>query len=173
MYQNKRWLWKENGFESKESMDSSHKPVLNLIKGLNSVSNIMDLGCGNGYLLKKSGLVPYGIDTNPKAIKHAKNHILPLYSSHFYVKNINELQWNEKFDVVVVSIGRFFEMNKREVNNLKRSLSSYARNIVVYAYSDWLDKAENLKSLCRNFKFKCNRISEKESSAACLVSTEH
>ena len=71
--------------------------------------HVADLGCGNGMLLKFimnfSGhlLVPYGIDVNEKAVREAKEAILPAdYADNFRVCDVMDYDFREgPFEIII------------------------------------------------------------------------
>src|SRR5437868_6272896 len=72
------WYYSDNGFPSVEEMDDAHQPIVALATAVLSGTggNILDLGCGNGILLKKiheaqPTSVPFGIDVTPSRIGQA------------------------------------------------------------------------------------------------------
>ncbi len=69
-------------------------------KAINQSGTILDIGCGNGFLLRclqewqSHELIPYGIDTNPNFIEQAKTIVFPDFENNFSVlssENISQL----------------------------------------------------------------------------------
>ena len=81
---NAQWYAADNGFSTVAAMDGSHEPILktaNLVLGENP-GMVLDLGCGNGALLKKlldanPSIVPFGIDRNVGRIATSAREVLP------------------------------------------------------------------------------------------------
>ncbi len=77
-----------------------------LLKLITNPGTIIDLGCGNGlllrYLLEKCNhnLIPYGIDWLEKSISQAKKEVLPEFADNFTVGNVKEIAF-DKFDYVL------------------------------------------------------------------------
>jgi len=68
-----------------------------IAQAINHPGNILDIGCGNGFLLRclqewqPNTLTPYGVDTNPEFISQAKN----LFSDcpqNFTILSVGRLQ---------------------------------------------------------------------------------
>jgi len=115
---NKEWFektfWSENhdclllpnGIFSDEQKDLEVqlKILLELIK---RDGKIIDLGCGNGLLLKllilnsKQKIIPYGIDFLEKSIKQAKEIVFPEFKDNFHVGNVVDYKLEDKFDYII------------------------------------------------------------------------
>jgi SAM-dependent methyltransferase len=97
-------LFIPNGVRNEFSLQAKLKILFNLIK---KDGKIIDLGCGNGLLLKlliiksKQKLIPYGIDFLDKSIQQAKGKVLPKYKDNFNVSNVIEYDLNECFDYII------------------------------------------------------------------------
>lgn len=69
--------------------------------------NILDLGCGNGLLLKcalavlKRKLVPYGVDFLEESIRQARERILPGFGGNFQVGNALDYGFPVGFDYIM------------------------------------------------------------------------
>lgn len=156
-FQQEDWYYKDNGFSSKEEMDKAHKPVvdytLNILE--NKEGKIVDLGCGNGALMRKiyllnHNIVPYGIDIDPERIAHA-SVLLPEFSLNFFAGDVFEdehlWQKDNKYALAIVMPGRFLETNESTALKLRRRLKKHCNKIVLYAYNDWLEKYGKLHKL--------------------------
>ena len=68
---------------------------------------IINLGCGNGYLLSqlmqynKHELVPFRVDFLPQAITQARKEVHPLHCHHFILANVRDFIFAESFDYVL------------------------------------------------------------------------
>jgi SAM-dependent methyltransferase len=114
-----------------------------LIKG---PGKVLDLGCGNGLLLKhlvgkaESRLVPFGIDFIEEAIAQAKKTILPKFRKNFKVCNIADFDFAGApfeyiiFDPYSIRPNDWSPLFKK----LRRSLSATGR-IIFAAYKDVLE----------------------------------
>src|SRR5690348_3810470 len=88
------WYYLDNGFPSLQAMDGCHGPIFTVARETigQSIGNVMDLGCGNGVLISRIcaghvGLVPYGVDCDPKCIEHARR-LWPKDQSNFIVADL-------------------------------------------------------------------------------------
>jgi len=79
-----------NGFKSFDSMEAAHQNILNAIGHCLPSDLIMDLGCGNGLLLRKikdiHKCMVVGVDTNREAAKFAHDN----YNIEVMVADIKE-----------------------------------------------------------------------------------
>src|SRR5437016_855878 len=98
-----KWYASDNGFRSRAEMDEAHTPIVELATLALSTAggNVLDLGCGNGALLKKiheadPTSVPFGIDTNRGRIEHARE-LNPQFAGNFVWGNMfeSDLIWPE------------------------------------------------------------------------------
>jgi SAM-dependent methyltransferase len=149
---------KENGFSSTKSMDSYHTPIIKFSKEIISLEggNTLDLGCGNGFLLKRikeinSSVIPYGIELNDKVTESAKK-LQEEFQNNFFSGNLIDapsiISENLKFELVIIMPGRLLEEKDNEkkrcfLNWLKGS----SKNILAYAYGDWVEKYGSLKNI--------------------------
>jgi len=83
-------------------------PKLRILKKLvQRDGRVLDLGCGNGLLLKcllaasRRKLVPYGVDFIEAAIRQAKDRILPRFRRNFSVGNVLRYRFRTKFDYII------------------------------------------------------------------------
>ncbi len=105
------WLKEHEKYFSRE-MNGYYKPplekYLSILSLIDRDGKIIDLGCGNGMLLKFlmdiSGhkLAPWGVDFNGKAIKQAREEILPEYAGNFILSDIELYDFSHgPFDIIV------------------------------------------------------------------------
>ena len=94
-----------NGYDKPPSY--SYMPTLHHI---NRNGKIMDLGCGNGmllkFLIKFSGkqLEPFGIDHNEECIYQAVSEVLPEYAQNFRICDIINYYFLENsFDIIIAN----------------------------------------------------------------------
>ena len=107
--------------------------TLNIPEG----KSIIEIGCGNGYLLKY--LKPsraVGVDFSPVMIKYAKEQNPDF---EFYVMDAEELEIDAKFDFVIISdtIG-YFEDVQKALENVQKVCHSETRIIITYINFLWL-----------------------------------
>ncbi len=129
-----------NGF--KEYPEGIYNVFLSII---DRDGNIIDLGCGNGLLLKhlvtksKHKLTPYGVDFIEESINQAKTIILPKYKDNFIIGNIVEIELKENmFDIII------FDPTAIHVDDHEITIRKILRvcrkggKIIFYVYKDML-----------------------------------
>jgi hypothetical protein len=157
LYQYTDWYFTDNGFFSKYSMDSAHKPILTLARQcLQGVAGrALDLGCGNGVLMRKIWLehqeiVPGGVDVDPAKIAHAQE-LLPEFASHFGVADMfaSEAIWSSEqpYALVILMLGRLTEVPRDKANWLLEKLQTCTQQLLVYAYDDYLRSHTSLNQM--------------------------
>ena len=153
------WYYADNGFRSREDMDLSHEPIVKLAAETLSqaTGDVLDLGCGNGVLLKKicdSGrsLVPWGVDHSGDNIAHARL-LASRFSDNFVASDIFDdcMVWSEdhEFQLVILMLGRLTEVSQEQAEKLLGCIKERARNLLVYAYDDYLHHHGSLEELAR------------------------
>lgn len=157
------WYWADNGFSEAEAMDEAHAPIVELASSLllETHSTVIDLGCGNGallhkILLKNPGIAPYGIDLSSESVEHA-GMLLPDFSGNFQVADMFEsleTLWGDRyFSLAIVMPGRFLETGTERADRLRNILRKKCRNILLYAYGDWLERFGTLSTLAEKSGF--------------------
>jgi hypothetical protein len=143
-FRNLEWYHADNGFSSKEGMDLLHEPIERLAEATlrQATGNVLDLGCGNGVLLKKicrsnGNLIPWGVDISSANIAHAQL-LTSGFSDNFVVSDIFDDcgAWSEnrQFQLVILSLVRLTEVDEGKAERLMRRIGEHARNLLVYAY---------------------------------------
>jgi SAM-dependent methyltransferase len=153
------WYHTDNGFSSVFAMDSAHKPVVEVCLSIleaNKAVNVLDLGCGNGALLKKiknanSNVTPYGIDHDSLRIEHA-HAVLPDYSENFVTGDIfeNNFLWHRglHYRISILMPGRLLDCkNIEQIKWLKNQIENHCDNLIIYAYGDWLTRYGSITKL--------------------------
>ena len=107
------WLEDNEKYFSKEMNGYSRAPIgpyLSTLPLIDRDGRAMDLGSGNGMLLKflmtfsNHNLIPYGIDLNEEAIGQAVNEILPDFAGNFEIGDIVDYQFPKgKFDIIITN----------------------------------------------------------------------
>jgi len=151
------WYASDNGFNTTFEMDKAHKPIVKLTEEIVSSDggNVLDLGCGNGALLKKiyevsPDTVPFGIEIEPERVEHA--HVLnPEFADNFTLGNLfeNELIWSEdrQYTLAILMPGRLLQATPEQAAKLKKRIKDHCDYLLVYAYGDWLTRYDNLSGL--------------------------
>ena len=133
-----RDIWSLNGFPNKAMMDRAHNVILTAIREINDRSRagtVFDLGCGNGYLLKRiveenPNLRPFGVDSSLAAIEATDKLLENAVIVH---ADINKLNFNDVYDIGLISIHRIEEA-KRSGIELLPYLQRWFKNLIVYDY---------------------------------------
>jgi len=147
----------DNGFSSRPAMDMAYEPILEMAGKVltGHDSNVLDLGCGNGALLKKiheahPQTALFGIDVDPAKIKRARE-LNSQFADNFISGDMleNDLIWAEgrRYAVALLMPGRLLEADSAQAAKLKLKLKQHCDRILVYAYEDWLAKYGDLQKL--------------------------
>lgn len=118
---------------------------------------LMELGCGNGLLLKhlqetvEAKITPYGIDFLASSINCAKQQILPAYKDNFTISNIADFDFEGKvYDVVLLDPYLISEMDFARVLALLAQHTRVA--IILYLHIDVLS-ALSLQSIGKFYAY--------------------
>lgn len=126
-------LWKDNGFNDLKSMDSAHEMVLAACVGIGVCDGpwtVIDLGCGNGLLLKKiknlnPKIITAGVEVNAGVT--AVEGVDIQYSNLFDLNLEVAGRWN----IAIISRNRFKEPGG---DSLGLILGELAEIVVMYSY---------------------------------------
>lgn len=151
------WYASDNGFRTELEMDQAHRPIVELAMRILSdeTQTLLDLGCGNGALLKKilmvkPKVIPYGIDADPERIEHARI-LITGFADHFITGDIFEAEQicthQQKYDIALLMPGRLLEVRAKRAERLRDFLRKGCKYLLVYAYGDWLTRYNNLQGL--------------------------
>jgi hypothetical protein len=127
-------IWKDNGFSTKEAMQSAHAIILNtLIPVTPELLCIHDFGCGNGMLLSQISNVVEHCSLHGVDIKEFKN---PKSNIHLHQADI--MEYHEIFKhtgrggLVLMSVNRFDDV--KDVEKLKHVLRYSGEFFLFYSY---------------------------------------
>lgn len=151
------WYATDNGFASRLAMESAHRPILDLALATVGTSGgtVVDLGCGNGALLQKlwdanPKIIPYGIEVEHDRFRHIAT-LLPQFAENFVCGNLftEESLWQsgKQYDLALLMPGRLLEMGSQQASLLKQRLRQHCKQILIYAYGDWLTRYNSLAEL--------------------------
>ncbi|MEZ5082183.1 MAG: class I SAM-dependent methyltransferase [Bacteroidales bacterium] len=118
--------------------------------------NIIDLGCGNGMLLKylidnsSFKLIPHGVDFLIKSVNEAKLSF-PKFSDNFSAENVfNFRSANKKFNYVLTSLSYVhFDHMHQYFLNCKELLNANGR-LILYEY-DGSPYLKSIKDILKKF----------------------
>jgi Methyltransferase domain len=162
--QTPEWLFKDNGFASASDMNAAHEPLVELaVSTLDRPPGpVLDLGCGNGALLRKilqtsPGAVPFGVDVNPAKVAHARM-ILPEFAGNFVSGDMfaTDAPWPEgrRYALAILMLGRLLEVSAERAAWLKARLKGHASHLIVYSYDLAGTGDEGLLSLATQLGIK-------------------
>ncbi len=148
-----------NGFFSRLMMDKAHQPIIEQAITVlpNTSSTVIDLGCGNGALLKKiyeknPNIIPYGIEQEASRLENIPL-LLPQFVDNFWVGDIfaSEELWaqNRRYFLALLMPGRLLEVPPKTAANLKKRLQQQCDRLLIYAYGDWLTRYGSLAGLAK------------------------
>lgn len=161
------WYTGDNGFESVSGMRDAHAPIIKQIlkMGPEKVSSILDLGCGNGALLKSildliPSIIPFGVEHDPHRAEHIAD-LLPEFPDNFECCDIFNCTktWteNQRYSLAIVMPGRLLEADAEDASRLREHLRNSCDAVIVYAYGDWLTRFGSLNALSEKAGFHLDK----------------
>lgn len=132
--------WTDNGFQHPDLMRRSHRQLLSVLAAIPPDARVMDLGCGNGLLMRRlKRLRPTiaigGVDSNAMAIARAQAWM----TGKWLASTIEDGEW-QLFNPTHVLINpvRLTEMTPEDRDVTKKMLAKVP-NVILYAYKDHLN----------------------------------
>ena len=171
------WMYLENGFVSASAMREAHQPILDLAAAVlrPGPGSVLDLGCGNGALLRKlqdqcQEIVPYGIDSQAEGVRHARE-FFPSFRENFVVGDLfdfdDHLPPAEEYSLILLMPGRLLDVTPIREKVLRTKLMRNQGSLLLYAYRDWLRQFGTIETLVRSCGLELQRVAS--SQTACLA----
>lgn len=134
-------IWSDNGFSNMADMEKAHEFILNGLENIidkTRSQSLVDLGCGNGELLRKirerfPNVAVTGVDQDVDKIERAKSRVSV---ASFKVDNVLRMEFDKTYDIALISINRFQGLNEAIRLRIRRRLRRIFRKIVVYSYDE-------------------------------------
>lgn len=140
--------WTDNGFLSRETMELAHQVVASVAPA--HVRTAIDLGCGNGRLLSLINAdLRHGVEGDPARAERARERGLLVRDGNLLDLPERNALWasaDRDCDLVLLMPGRLLEYPAKAE---ARRASLAGRQVLVYAYGDWLDRHGSLEQLTR------------------------
>lgn len=126
-------IWSSNGFNTKAAMDRAHKKIVDVVNSFNP-NSVIDLGCGNGELLKKiDARIQLGVEVNKKKYNEAALHNP---KASYYNENINSFKLG-LYDIILISENRFREFEDETIaQEFMAKLQKSCKVVVNYSYEN-------------------------------------
>ena len=149
------WYASDNGFSARAAMDEAHRPIVELaLTSLGETGTVMDLGCGNGALLKKifearAGVIPFGVDVDESKLEHARL-LQPAFSANFVAGSMFEripIDADTVYSLIILMPGRLLEVDEASARQLREWLRGHFERLLVYGYGEWLTRYDGLSTL--------------------------
>lgn len=149
------WYASDNGFSARAAMDEAHRPIVELaVTSLGDTGTVIDLGCGNGALLKKicearTGVIPFGVDVDESRLEHARL-LQPAFSANFVNGNMFEripIDADTVYTLIMLMPGRLLEVDEGSARRLREWLQGHFQRLLVYGYGEWLTRYGGLSGL--------------------------
>jgi SAM-dependent methyltransferase len=138
-------LWVRNGFNTYPfKIYTYFESIINELNN-NKVIKVIDLGCGNGLLLKhivdslNCEVIPYGVDFLIDSIKQAQKIIHPKFANNFVVANFIDYDYeNAPFDFTLVDP---YHIHENDLFNVVQKIANKTNiALIFYSYADVLNE---------------------------------
>lgn len=126
-------LWTDNGFTSRKAMDASHRMILSALGAhmavLGDGGSIVDLGAGNGELLRK---LYRGVGIESNAARFGRR-VWPGVNLGT-IQDVGSVFPGQRFAVAIISVRRFDEMDAEDIVKLRAWLELCVDRVLIYQY---------------------------------------
>lgn len=157
------WYASDNGFSSTIAMDQAHAPIVEraLASLPAAACSVIDLGCGNGALLKKicehhGQARPFGLELEPAKVAHARE-LNPAFAANFAAGDLFGepilFDAETRYSLAIVMPGRLTEVDAARAARLRALLAAHCDRILVYGYGEWLTRYGTLRGLAEQAGF--------------------
>lgn len=151
--------WVDNGFKTQDGMNKGHDFILEIIRSeINPFAGrVLDLGCGNGLLLKRiiteyPSMIPSGVEGDPFKFRRVTDKFSN--TQDFFCETIDKAPWQERDNtLILISLNRLFEAKDPEklLTNLRRG----GIYVLLYSYYGWHHDLDSL--IIKHFKIIASR----------------
>lgn len=146
--------WTDNGFTNKKAMEEAHTELIETLQEnlTESPKSILDLGCGNGLLLKKISekyekAMLFGVEIDKQRLK-GLDHLLKKTSIKLINGDVTDETlecYNRTYELTIVMAGRILEAKNPE--QLLQTICNCSKNILVYFYKGYNNKNKSIEDL--------------------------
>lgn len=155
------WYHEDNLFPSRERLDEVHAPIVDLaVRTLAAAPGpVLDLGCGNGALLRKiheqqPRAIPHGVELHADRVAHARL-LLPAFARNFVSGDMFSEQVLSSlpgsFALALLSPRRLEEAGMSRSAQLLSWIQQRASRLLVYGYGTSLQEPGGLAGFARRF----------------------
>lgn len=140
----------ENGFKSDNAMNVAHDLVLSALRTnmqVHPLAKVLDLGCGNGLLLRKIK-DEFSVPVSGVEIRKIKDS----YVAEIENCDIKDFAWRTVYAAVLISYNRLNEMEDEAMMNLLSQIKRFSRLLLILNYGD--KKADRIVDETISSKFK-------------------
>ncbi len=122
-------LWTDNGFTSRKAMDEGHGLILSALRMSGNGRAIIDLGAGNGELLRKLGR-GVGIESDSRRRDRRVWNGVKLGT----IQDVGSIVPGQRFAIAIISVRRFEEMPEKDNKRLRAWLELCVDRVLIYQY---------------------------------------
>jgi len=122
-------LWTDNGFTSLKAMNASHEMILSTMG--TRTGHVIDLGAGNGELLRKIGR---GVGVELDSYR-ADRRVWP-FVTQGRIQDVEKLFPGQQFATAMISARRFEELSEEHNKKLREWLKRRVSQVLIYQYEN-------------------------------------